>query len=383
MIFYDNCLSAVTEKLVELLMRVRLSITFFALLFFSGQACADGWQQDGSVAIAGAYNTNPSLSAAYPGGAWIGSVTPSYTLRGIFGANQYRTGLSYLIERSSNTAVWSSREDPTVFLEWKRQADLNEFGLFTQYHESSARASQVNNIGPNFVDTNAFYRVIKATWNRELSERSAFFADCSYENVTFGGGIYNNYVTRSANMLTKFELSERSGPFIKLSYADYLPENAQLSRLNTVMLGWNWVASLRLEGDMQIGKTTGVNVPLDTLYGATMHYKSESTGLDLSANRQALLSGLSGFILIDSVVGSWKYSLSEVNTSGIDLTWWKNHYPDAITNSSAAAWLEHVFNSGWKGRDYYMHRISKQAGLGGSASSNEVGINLVYSQTDL
>jgi hypothetical protein len=364
-------------------MRFRLSIILTAFFFYSGQACADGWQQDGSVGISAAYNTNPSLSTAYPGGAWIGSVTPSYTLRGNVGANQYRSGLAYRIERSSNTAVSSDREDPTIFLEWKRRIDLNEFGIFTQYHESSTRVAEINNIGPGFVDSNAFYRIITGTWNRELSERSTFFADCSYESVSFGGGIYTNYVTRTANMLSKYDLSERSTPFVKISYVDYLPENTtQMSRMNTVMLGWNWIASQRLEGDLQIGKTTGVNVPVGSLYGATLHYKDERAGIDLSASRQALLSGLSGFILVDQAIGSWNYALSDFNKSGIDLSWRKNYYVDAVTNSSASAWLEHDFNSGWKGRTYYMHRISKQVGVDGSAYSNEIGITLLYTQTD-
>lgn len=352
-------------------------------MFYSGQSCADGWQQDASVSVSAAYDTNPSLSPVYPGGAWIGSFTPGYTLNGNVGANQYKSGLAYRIERSSNKAVSSYREDPTVFFDWKRQIDLNEFDIFTQYHESSARTANINNIGPGFVDSNAFYRIISGSWKRALSERSTFLADSSYENVTYGGGIYTNYVTRTGDILLKYDLNVRSSPFVKVSYVDYLPVNtSQIYRMKTVMLGWNWIASENLQGDLQAGEAKGDNVPLDMQYEASLHYKDQRTGLDLNASRLTSLDGLSGFILADQAIGGWNYALSEVDKIGIDLTWRKNYYLNPITNSSAGAWLERDFNSGWKGRTYYVHRISEQVGGGGFAYSNELGITLVYTQTD-
>jgi len=364
-------------------MRVRLSIIISALLFYSGQSCADVWQQDATVSVSAAYDTNPSLSPAYPGGAWIGTLTPNYTLYGNVGANQYKTGLAYRIERSSNQAVSSNREDPTVFLDWKRQIDLNEFDIFAQYHESSTRLSQINNIGPGFVDSNAFYRTITGTWKRDLSERSTFFADGSYENVTYGGGSYTNYVSRSGDMSLTYALNEHSSPFVKASYIDYSPVNtSQVYKMNTVMLGWNWIASESWQGGLQAGGSNGDNVPSDAQYEASLHYKGQLSGLDFTASRLTSLNGLSGFILADQVIAGWNYALSEVNKTGIDLTWRKNYYPNPVTNSSAGTWLEHDFNTGWKGRMYYVHRISEQTAGGGFAYSNEIGISLVYTQID-
>jgi hypothetical protein len=371
------------EKLIRPLMRFRISFIIPALLFYAGQGCADGWQQDATVSVSAAYDTNPSLSPSYPGGAWIGTLTPSYTLYGNVGANQYKTGLAYRIERSSNQAVSSNREDPTIFLDWKRQIDLNEFGLSAQYHESSTRISEINNIGPGFVDSNAYYRTFTGTWKRELSERSTFFADGSYENVTYGGGLYTNYVARSGDMSLTYALNAYSSPFVKVSYIDYSPDNTtQLYKMNTAMLGWNWVASENLQGDLQAGGSNGDNVPSDAQYEASLHYKGQLSGFDFTASRLTSLNGLSGFVLADQVIAGWNYALNEVDKAGIDLTWRKNYYPNPVTNSSAGAWLEHDFNSGWKGRTYYVHRISEQTAGGGFAYSNEMGITLVYTQID-
>lgn len=366
-------------------MRVKLLLILTAFFFCSAQSRADGWLQDGSVTIFTAYASNPSLSPAYPGGSWIGSITPSYSLNGMFGQNQYKAGLAYLIQQSSNTAVSSDRHDPTATLDWKRQSELNQFGIFTQYRESSTRIAEINNIGPSFTDTNAFYRTFTGTWNRTLNQRSTVAADTSYENVTYGGGIYTNYVSRSADMMLKYELSEFNAPFVKLSYIDYLPVNtSQLSHMNTVMLGWNWIASENWQGDFQVGGSNGVNVPTKAQYEAALHYKGDVTGLDLSASRLTTLIGLYGFIVVDQSTGSLNYLLSESNKSGIDLSWRRNNYVNPITNSMASVWLEHDFNAGWKSRTYYLHRISEQVGgVGvGTAYSNEVGITLVYTQTD-
>jgi hypothetical protein len=363
-------------------MRVKSLLLLTAFFFCSGQSRADGWLQEGSVSILTAYDSNPSLSPAYPGGSWIGSITPGYSLNGIFGENQYKAGLAYLIQRSSNTAVSSDRHDPTATLDWKRQSDLNEFGISTRYHESSTRTAEINNLGPNIADNNAFYRTFTGTWKRTLDQRSSFAADTSYQNVTYAGGIYTNYVARSADLMLKYELSELSAPFVKLSYIDYLPVNtSQLSHMNTVMLGWNWIASEDWQGDLQVGGSNGVNVPTNAQYEAALHYKGDVTDLDLSASRLTTLIGLYGFVLVDQSTGSWKYALSEFNRSGIEFGWRRNNYVIPITNSLASVWLEHDFNAGWKSRTYYVHRISNQSGVG-TAYSNEVGITLVYTQID-
>jgi hypothetical protein len=362
-------------------MRARLSILITTLLFYSGQCCADGWQQNGSVSVSAAYNTNPLLSAVYPGGAWIRSLTPSYTLNGNIGANQFGAGLAYRIQRSSNEVVSPYREDPTVSLDWKHQTDLDEFGIFTQYFESSTRVAEINNIVPGFIDSNAFFRIISGTWKRTLSPRSTFLAGGSYESVSYGGGLYTDYVTRTADVMLNYDWNEHGTPFVKISYVDYMPVNAiQLTSISTVMLGLNWIVSDSLQGDLQAGESQGTDLAMDPQFETAVHYKGQRTGFDFSASRLTALNGLSGFILSDQIAGSWNYALSEYNKAGIDMGRRKNHYIPPVTNSNAGAWLEHDFNSGWVWRTYALHRTSE--GGSSSASSNELGIIVVYTQTD-
>jgi hypothetical protein len=363
---------------LNILRLVRLSFILVAFVLYSGQGWADDWQQTGSVSVSTGYDTNPSLSPAYPGGTWFGLLSPGYSLTGNVGANEINTGLAYRIARYSNKTVSPDRDNPSIFLDWKRQSDADEFGISTNYHESSARIAEVNNIGPGFVDSNVYYRIISGSWKRTLSERSTLLAGSSYESVSYNGGTYVNYVTRTGDMMFKYDWNERSAPFVKLSYVDYLPaNNDQLNRLAIAMLGWNWIVLDYLDGDLQAGESKVSDVPMDAQFEATLRYKGQRTEINVNASHLTALSGLSGFITADQVIGRWNYALSELDKSGIDLGWRKNHYVNAITNITASAWLQHDFNSIWYARTYYLHKISEQAGVG-TAFSNVLGITLVY-----
>jgi hypothetical protein len=365
---------------------IRLSIILAALAFYSGQGWADSWQQVGSARVSTEYDTNPAMSPTYRGDVWRALLEPSYTLMGRVGANELQAGLALQIARSSNQTLSQDREDPRVFLDWRRQSDAGEFGMSAKYDEVATRTAEIDNTGPGFADSTRASRTMSGSWNKALSERSTLTADGAYSDVSYKGGAlggtFVDYATRSGDMMFSYAWSERSAPFLKMSYADYEPTSGNpLSRSASAILGWNWKVSDYLEGTLQVGKSKVSDTKMGSQGTAAVQYTGQRTGLVLNAGRQVSPSGLGGFVTVDQANGNWSYALNERSKTGIDLGWQNNHFVTDIINRTAGAWLQHDLNSFWGARTYYQHRIIEQGGVG-RAFSNILGITLVYTHAD-
>lgn len=360
----------------------KLPILLTALMLNSVQCWAETWQQSVAARVSTEYDSNPALSPTYPEGIWRTIFEPSYTLMGMLGKNELKTGLALQIARSSNETLSQNREDPSAFLDWQRQTDAGQFGILSRYAETATRIAEIGIAGPGVADSTRISRTISGRWNKALTDRSTLSADGSYESNSYKGGTYIDYVTRSGSMMFSYAWSEHSTPFLKVSYSDYEPTGGGLSsRLDTATLGLNWIVSDYLQGTLQASKYKINDTDMGTQGGASLQYTNQRTQLVLNAGRQVLPSGLGGFTTTDQANGSWSYALSERSKTGIDLGWSKSHFVTNIINRTAGAWLQHDLNPFWGMRTYYMHRTIEQDGFG-SASSNILGIALIYTHTD-
>src|SRR5450759_4552986 len=105
-------------------------------------------------------------------------------------------------------------------------------------------------------------------------------------------------------MMFKYDWSEHSTPFVKMSYADYVPAGSNfLSSSANVVLGLNWKAFDYLGGSLQAGKSKVSNANMDTQIAADIQYAGQRTGLVLNASRQVSSSGLGGFVTVDQANG--------------------------------------------------------------------------------
>lgn len=353
-----------------------------AQMLLSGQVWAGSWQQGGAVRVATEYDTNPAMDPAYRGGIWRSTVEPSYQLKRTGDANELHAGLALQVARSSNKILSQDRDNPSVFMDWRRQKERGEFGLSARYDEVQTRISEVDNTGPNSADNTRATRTISGNWSESLSARSTFALNGAYNKVSYKGGSLVDYVTRSGSMIFNYAWSERSRPFLKMSYADTESAgNNTLSRFTNALLGWGWKVEDYLEGSLQAGKSKTSGAGMSKQAAAEVRYKGQRAGLALNADRQVSPSGVGGFVTVDQVKGSWSYALSERSNTGIDLEWRKNHFLTNIVNRTAGAWLQHELNSRWGMRTYYLHKISERVGFG-TATSDILGIALVYTHTD-
>jgi len=355
------------------------------LMICSGKSMADSWQQEGSVGVSGEHDSNPTMSPTYPGSVWRALFDPSYKILGKVGKNELTSNLALHIERSSNIVLSEDRNDPSVFLGWTHPIDTGEFGISAEYNEMATRLAETDISGPGYNPSTRVARLMSGRWNDSLSERSSLSANASYEGVFYMGGTYIDYVTRSGDMMFKYDWSEINATSLKLSHSNYVPAIGNLASDTTnYMIIWDWKTSDELDGSLQIGKykiSDAFSTSMGRQFSAALHYVGQQAGFVLNASQQVSPSGSGGFIVIDQATANWNYALSEYSNAGIDLSWQKNLYQTNVINRNPGAWLQNELNSFWMLRTYYRHRTSEETGVS-SASSNILGISFIYTKAN-
>ncbi len=360
---------------------IKLFTLLITLAFYSGHGWADSFQQGGSVRISTQYNSNPAMSTGIQESIWQGFLEPTYTLKKADGAYELSSVLDLLIARSSNTTLNENRNDPSVFLNLRRQIKLGEIDVAVKYDELSTRTAEVDITGPNAVDSTRFTRTTSGTWSEAVSERSTFSMNGAYTDVSYSGGAYTDYVSPSGGAKLSYSLSEYSAIFANATYADSETAIAHTYFANG-LFGWNWRASDYLEGTLQAGKIKLSGAAATNQATAELKFTGQKAGLVLFAGRQAAPTGLGDFVVVDRIKGNWSYALSDNSKIGIDLTDQKSWLVNDIFYRTAGAWLQHDLNSSWMVRTYYSYNTTEQVGAG-RGLSNLLGISLVYRQTDL
>jgi len=351
-------------------------------MLIARQGCADSWQNAVSSRASIEYETNPAMIPANPGSVRRILFEPSFTLVGQIGANELETGLALQVARSSNHNLSPNREDPSVYFDWSHHSDAGELGLSSRYAEIATRDAGIDATRPVPVSSTRASRTMSGRMSKDLSERNSLSAEGSFEGVSYkGGGNYVDYSTRSGSLRLSNAISELSTIFLSVSGDKYVPtDGGPSSRHAVATLGLDWKLEY-MDWSMRLGRYKGGG-STRMEGGASVHYTGQQAQLALNANRQISSSGLGGFVKVDQLVGNWNYALSERDNIGIDLQWWKN-LSTTFSNirTTTGIWLQHNLSPSWAGRMNYLHNILTGGGVF-SASSNIIGVSLVYTNSD-
>lgn len=351
------------------------------LVLFTEQGWADSWQHSTSFRVATEFETNPAMLPTYKRGVWRALLDPSYTLIRSAGVNELRAGLALKIARSSNKTQSVDREDPSVFLGWRRQSDVGEFGVSAKYDEVATRATETDATGQTLVDSTRASRTISASWSKALSERSTLSADGAFEGVSYDSGTYIDYSSQSGSLNLNYILSEHSTSFLKVSGVKHIPDaGGSSSRLANAMVGLNWKTEY-LDLTAQVGqfKRSGNNI--GSQGSVAVKYAGQRTQLDLNVDRKISPGGLGGFVKTDHASGSWSYATSENSRTGINVGWLKNHSITDDVSRTTEVWWQHDLSLFWRVRTHYLHKTRDAVGVG-SATSNIIGLSLAYARSN-
>ena len=371
-----------------------IAVLLAGQLLYAGQGRADSWQQAASFRVSTEHDSNPTMSATNTSGVWRALFEPSYALTGRTGENEITAGLALQLVRTSNKTLSPSQDNPSVFLNWLRPSEAGEFGISSRYAQTATRdAGGVDATGRVSAASTNKFRTLSGRWSKELSERSTLAADTAYTGVTYNGGAYTDYSTRSGGLKISYVSSEQITSFCSVTGNKYVPANGgpsgslagstpAESTLAEATLGMDWKSEY-LVWTVQAGKARVSGSNSETLGSVAAHYTGQQTQLTMNAGRTIMASGLGGFVKSNQVLGNWSYALSDYSNTGIDLGWQKNLSstigPD-ISNT-LGAWIDHDLTSAWKVRTSYQHRASRGGGTE-SVSSDLVGLSFAYTNPD-
>jgi len=355
-----------------------------ALLFQPWHVEAGTWQHSISAGVSTEYESNPAMIPIYQGSVRRTLFEPSYTLIGHNGASELKAGFALQIARSSNHILSPNRQSPSVFLDWLKRSEWDEFGILSRYDEIMTRYAGIDAVNPVPVTSTRASRTISGRLSKAVSKRNTVSANVSYEGVTYkGGGGFVDYVTQSGDLRLNHDLSETSSAYWMLSGEKYIPEfGASHSLLANVTAGLNWKLSENLNGALHIGSTKSNDTRAILVGGASAQYSGERSQFAFNLNRQVIPSGLGGYVITNQLTGGWGYSLSERSNMGIDMTLLRN-LSTTIYNLrvNTGVWMQRNLSPSWVGRINYL-RINLTGGGVQNISSNIIGISLAFSNSN-
>lgn len=368
-------------------MNFRHSVPLPLLALVSGlPVMADNLQQDVSVSFGAEYDSNPALMTSNEEGVWRAKITPSYSLIGTYGADEYKARLSLNLERSSNATLSANREDPSLLLDWRRQTETGEFGLAAKYEEVSTRVTELSESGLISADGTRAAKSLAGNWRSALSERSTLAADAEYKDVSYDGGAYTDYSNLAGGVTYSYLLSERAEPFLRAAASHYEPDGSlgSSSDYYSIVAGLKWKATERLDWSVQAGANRVTGQTEDNGWQGNFALNYEITpraNMAMEMGRYVSPSGEGGFAESDQVKGSWGYAISERTRSGIEAYWrdYKGATPSTIYQ--LGAWVSHELSPFWNARFSYQHKQREQDGLP-NASANLLGVTFVYTHPD-
>ena len=344
---------------------------------------AGTWEQDLSSQFTSEYDSNPTMSPNNPEGAWRGLFEPSYTLLGRYGQDEYKSGVSMQMSRSSDEVLSPNRNSPSVFIDLLHRLEESEFGINTRYSEIATRDAGVDAAGHVPVSSTRVSRSVSGRLTKRLSERGVLSADSAYEGIAYQGGTFIDYAIRTTNLMYSYAWSEYNTPYFQATRIVFEPAVTGFpsSFTNTLVLGLNWKLTSNIEGNVHVGKSNINDDEVGTQGAASILYNGLRNRLTLNISHQVTPSGLGGFANIDQVDGSWNLALSERKNIGIDLMSQRSHYTVDNSNSSASIWLQYEINTFW-GLRTYLRQNSVSGDVIETAYANILGVVFSYTHND-
>ncbi len=369
---------------------LRLRRPIWLLLAASGGLCgmpalAGGWQQSISLPATLEYDTNPTLVPTGKTEIWRARLAPAYSLTGAYGVDEYKAGLGLMIERPSDRAVSSARQDPNLSLGWRRQTETGEFGLTAKYDRASTRSSTLEETGSVVRDGTRTTKSLLGNWRSAISERSSLAADAQRTSVGYDSGTLTGYNNLSAGLTYTYAWSARAEPFLRVSASRYEPDSALVSSSNhyTALGGVKIKSSENLEWTAQAGMSRVSGRTSDTgwLGSFVMRYLGERSDYSLDIGRSISPSGQGGFIEADQIKGTWAYAVDPLTRAGLEASVRKSKGATPNTIQQVGGWVSHELSPLWSSRLFYLHKLRQQTGQS-DASGNVLGVTLVYSHPD-
>ena len=360
----------------------------FGLISFIPHASAAIVLQKISVLTGLEYESNPAFNSSNKRSVWRATALPTYTASLVEERNRWFTTAGLSVQRSSDSAVSESRQDPNLLVGWEHEYERGTFNIIADYSKTSSRLNEFTSNGVVDQDGSATTKSISASWTRLLTERLNLSAQGQYSQINYAGSGLSNYKSKSLNTSLTYELNERVSPFVQIGISELNSElnNTQSRFSKSLLVG----ATAMLRPNLNMSASAGVNHRQGSGVGlvanVSMSYLAERYNLQGNLSRNVTPSGIGEFQQTNNLNVRYVYDLSDKSKIGSDFAWSSNN--SAGSNGSAGG-NNTLQAGGWYSRElseslqFRVNLNRKQlSNAVQSANSNIVGISLNYNTPD-
>lgn len=324
------------------------------------------------------YESNPTFTSSNQRSVLRATALPTYTASLVDEKNRWFTTAGLSVQRSSDSAVSESRQDPNLVVGWEHEYDKGTFNISADYSKTSSRLNEFSTNGVIDQDGSATTKSISANWSRSLTERLNLSAAGQYSQINYARSGFSNYKSKSLNSSLTYEWNERVNTFAQIGISELNSElNSTQSRFSKSLLVGTTVMlnpTLNMSANAGINHRQGSGAGL--VANLSMSYLAERYNLQGSLSRNVTPSGIGEFQQTNNLNVRYVYELSEISRVGSDF---------ALSNNGSTAGNNTLQIGGWYAKDlsdsmqFRINLNRKQlTNAIQSASSNIIGISLSY-----
>jgi hypothetical protein len=350
----------------------------FGLALQSAQASALILEQKLTVLTGVEYDSNPALAASNEQSVWRYTALPTYTASLSDDIDRWFTTASLSLQRSSDSAISESRQDPSLVAGWEHQFEKSLINVTAEYIKTSSRLNEFITNSVVDRDGSAATKSISASWSRSMTERLNLSLAGQYLQTDYSGSGFSNYKTKSISSSLSYELNEKVSPFVQVGVSELnsAANGAQARVSHSYLVG----AKAELRPKLNMATSLGLNHRKDTGNGLvanmTMTYLDDRYNVQGSLSRNVSPSGLGQFQVTNNLAFKYVYLLSDKENVGSDFSWSSNGSSGGNETVQISAWYSKEISEAWQMKlNLNLKELNNDSQ---SANASIFGVSFIY-----
>ena len=363
---------------MRLLLKYLYKLVLLSLVLSPNQADALVLLQQATLLAGVEYDSNPVLASSNEQSVWRYTTLPKYTVSAVDDRTRWFATGGLSIQRSSNSAVSGSRQDPALTAGWEYQFEKSVFNITADYNKASSRLNEFTTSGIVDKDGAVISKSISASWGSQLSDRIGYSVGSQYLKTNYTGSGFTNSTTKSISSSLTYELNEKVKPFIQVGVSQLNTEgnNAKSSISKTYLLG----TTVEINPQFKISASAGLNQQQLTGNGwvanTTLNYIQEKYNLEAVLSRNVTPSGLGNFQETNNASFKYNYDLSDKAKAGADFVWNINSATNGNETRQLTGWYSKELSDYWQFKLSLNLKNLKNSSQ--SANASIFGISFTY-----
>lgn len=334
-------------------------------------------EQSGTVDLSTDYHSNLQLLERAEESAYVYTIRPQYKIKALDSRNTWTGLVGLSVQRSSNSRISESREDPFANARWQRELESGLFGITLGYIEGSTRTAQIRETGLVVEDGSETTKTFAADWKYFVTNKLTLDVLGSYERSDFSDTqTLLDSKRKGLKTSLSYKLNEYLIPFVSVAANDFKSSGLERIKYQDYQAGARIMVNPSLDLIASLGTTHVSNNGSEKVTGlAGVNYKQERSRLGLSLARTVFPQDTGRLEVGDRLQANYDYDWSEKNKIGMIVGLDQND--SDYDAQQVTGFYRHEFSPSWLFRLAAGFVNTRQKG-DSSASDKSIGITFTY-----